>query len=111
MSRLKAGEEWAYLPGRVPATHLFLCSGYIQVDAARIVQESGMINMMPDAPLPFSFLLPDNNLNSYPTPLRKNLPSGPLRLTFSEGTMEREYFPQFRWEAQQAHRRERKSRS
>jgi len=62
--RLKSLESCQSLVAEVvgppPATHLFICSGFIQIDASRIVQESGMINTMPDAPLPLSFLLPDN---------------------------------------------------
>lgn len=61
--RLKSVESCQSLVAEVvgppPATHLFLCSGYIQIDAARIVEQSGLINTMPDSPLPLSFLLPD----------------------------------------------------
>lgn len=63
--RLKSVESCqslvAEVAGPPPATHLFLCSGCIQVDAARIMEQSGLINTLPDAPLPLSFLLPDNN--------------------------------------------------
>ncbi len=51
----------AQVAGPPPATHLFLCSGFIHVDAAHVVQQSGLINTMPDGPLPLAFLLPDNN--------------------------------------------------
>ena len=51
----------AQVAGPAPATHLFLCAGYIQVNAAHVVERTGMVNIMPDAPLPLSFLLPDND--------------------------------------------------
>jgi hypothetical protein len=47
--------------GPAPASHLFLCSGRIHVEAARVVERTGLINMRPDDPLPLSFILPDNN--------------------------------------------------
>lgn len=47
--------------GPAPASHLFLCSGRIHVEAARVVERTGLINTVPDAPLPLSFILPDNN--------------------------------------------------
>lgn len=47
--------------GPAPATHLFLCSGRIRVEAARIVERTGMINVVPDGPLPLSLILPDAN--------------------------------------------------
>ncbi len=51
----------AQVAGPAPATHLFICAGYIQVNAAHVVQQTGMINTMPDAPLPLSFILPGND--------------------------------------------------
>jgi hypothetical protein len=47
--------------GPAPATHLFICSGYILVNAAHVKERTGFVNMMPDHPLPFSFILPNND--------------------------------------------------
>lgn len=49
----------AQVAGPDPATHLFICTGQIVIDAGRVVQRSGMVNQIPEAPL--SFLIPDNN--------------------------------------------------
>ena len=51
----------AQVAGPAPATHLFICAGYIRVNAAHVVQQTGIINTTPDAPLPLSFILPDND--------------------------------------------------
>jgi hypothetical protein len=51
----------AQVAGPPPATHLFLCSGFLDVEAAHVVQQSGLVNMLPQDPLPLAFLLPDNH--------------------------------------------------
>ena len=51
----------AQVAGPAPATHLFICAGYIQVNAAHVVERTGIINSMPDTPLPLSFILPGND--------------------------------------------------
>lgn len=51
----------ALVAGPAPATHLFLCAGSILVNAAHVVERTGIINSMPDAPLPLSFILPGND--------------------------------------------------
>lgn len=51
----------AQVAGPPPATHLFLCSGYIHIDAAHVVERSGLVNIMPETIPPLAFLLPDTN--------------------------------------------------
>jgi hypothetical protein len=51
----------AQVTGPAPATHLFLCAGYIKVHAAHVVERTGTINSMPDTALPLSFILPGND--------------------------------------------------